>query len=73
MDGWMDGCELIPEHECKTPRHPEETPITTDTFSFLFFLFDTIQYKTIQSLCKKTLPLGIEPRTYRLTADRSAD
>ena len=22
---------------------------------------------------KKTLPLGIEPRTYRLTADRSAD
>ena len=22
---------------------------------------------------KKALPLGIEPRTYRLTADRSAD
>ena len=29
--------------------------------------------KTKEKIAKKTLPLGIEPRTYRLTADRSAD
>ena len=41
-----------------------------DFIPFHSFLFDTI---TFQNLCKKTLPLGIEPRTYRITADRSAD
>ena len=29
--------------------------------------------KRKEKFTKKTLPLGIEPRTYRLTADRSAD
>ena len=65
---------LIPEHERKTHRHPDtQTPTMRLFFQLnllITFLFDTI---TIQNLCKKTLPLGIEPRTYRLTADRSAD